>query len=90
MTTKERTPERTVQHAIDNTEELRDALFHDICLLDHASPENDTDHRDVAAAGELAKLRERLTRQAYVQVEQVPAGELGTKSRMLRTKLTLR
>lgn len=45
---------------IENTQELRDALFHAICLLDHAHPENDTDHRDVAAARELAKLRHSL------------------------------
>ena len=50
---------------VDNIEELRDALFHAVCLLDHANPENDTDHRDVAAARELSKLRETLNQAAY-------------------------
>jgi len=50
---------------VDNTEGLRDALFHAICLLDHANPETDTDHRDVAAARELSKLRETLNQAAY-------------------------
>jgi hypothetical protein len=34
--------------------------YHAICLLDHANPETDTDHRDVPAARELKKLRESL------------------------------
>src|SRR5580704_15276370 len=62
MTTTERTATRSKRQTIDNTQELRDALFHAICFLDHANPENDTDHRDVAAARELAKLRESLNR----------------------------
>ena len=64
---------------IENTQELRDALFHAICLLDHANPENDTDHRDVAAARELARLRDLLNRQAYEPVAGVPDGKLATK-----------
>lgn len=51
---------KTPTTPVDNTEELRDALFHAICLLDHANPENDTDHRDVAASRQLKKLRETL------------------------------
>ena len=62
MTTTEQTPTRRRQETIDNTQELRDALFHAICLLDHANPENDIDHRDVAAARELAKLRDSLNK----------------------------
>jgi hypothetical protein len=58
---------------IENSQELRDALFHAICLLNHANPENDTDHRDVAAARELAKLRDRLNSEAYAPVLEVPA-----------------
>jgi hypothetical protein len=50
---------------IENSQELRDALFHAICLLDHANPENDTDRRDVAAARELAKLRDLMNQHAY-------------------------
>jgi hypothetical protein len=65
MTTTERTATRSKRQTIDNTQELRDALFHAICFLDHANPENDTDHRDVAAARELAKLRESLNREAH-------------------------
>jgi hypothetical protein len=51
--------------SIENTQQLRDALFHAICLLDHANPENDTDNRDVAAARELKGLYDRLRREAY-------------------------
>ncbi len=50
---------------IDNTPELRDALSHAICLLDHANPQTDSDHRDVAAARELSKLRETPNQAAY-------------------------
>ncbi len=50
-----------MKDTIDNTPELRDALFHAICLLDHAKPETDTDHRDVAAARELSRLRDSLS-----------------------------
>jgi len=50
---------------IENTQELRDALYHAICLLDHACPENDTDHRDVAGARQLKMLRNRMNLQAY-------------------------
>jgi hypothetical protein len=49
----------------ENTQELRDAPFRAICLHDHARPENDTDHCDVAAARELSKLRETLNQAAY-------------------------
>jgi hypothetical protein len=52
---------KTPTTPVDNTEELRDALFHAICLLDHANPQTDTDHRDVAAARELTKLRDGLS-----------------------------
>jgi len=45
---------------VENTPELHDALFRAICLLDHANPHNNTDHRDVAAARELRKLRDGL------------------------------
>jgi hypothetical protein len=82
MTTTERTSTRRSRQAIDNTQELRDALFHAICLLDHANPENDTDHRDVAAARELAKLRDSLNQQAYEQIVDVPAGHRATKRRL--------
>lgn len=51
MTDAEATP-------VENTQELRDALFHAICLLGHAKPENDADHCDAAAARELSKLRD--------------------------------
>jgi hypothetical protein len=67
---------------IENTQELRDALFHAICLLNHANPENDTDHRDVAAARELARLRDLLNRQAYEPVAGVPEGKLAPKRRV--------
>ena len=67
---------------IENSQELRDALFHAICLLDHANPENDTDHRDVAAARELAKLRESLNRDAYQPAARVPARTAATKRRL--------
>jgi hypothetical protein len=40
---------------VENTPELHDALFHAICLLHHANPQTDTDHRDVAAARELRR-----------------------------------
>jgi hypothetical protein len=70
---------------VENTQELRDALFRAICLLDHANPENDTDHRDVAAAGELKKLRETLnqptaketTRQMIAAAKAKNGGKLG-------------
>jgi len=67
---------------IDNTQELRDALFHAICLLDHANPENDTDHRDVAAARELAKLRDSLNQRAYEPVAEATAGNTSAKRRL--------
>ena len=71
--------------AIDNTEELRDALFHAICLLDHANPQTETDLRDVAAARELKKLRESLseptakerTRQMIAAAKAKHGGKLG-------------
>jgi hypothetical protein len=66
---------------IRNTQELRDALFKAICLLDHAHPENDTDHRDVAAARELAKFRDLLNRQAVEPVTEVSADKPATKRR---------
>ena len=69
---------------IDNTQELRDALFHAICLLDHANPENDTDHRDVAAARELAKLRDLMNSAAYEPIAKVPAAEPATKRGVAR------
>jgi hypothetical protein len=69
---------------IDNSQELRDALFHAICILDHTNPENDTDHRDVAAARELAKLRDLLNKQAYEPVAEAPAGRPVTKRRATR------
>ena len=81
MTTTERAPARGKRQTIDNTQELRDALFHAICLLDHVNPENDTDHRDVAAARELAKLRDSLNQQAYERVD-VPAGNRAAKRGM--------
>jgi hypothetical protein len=56
---------KTPATLVENTQELRDALFRAICLLDHAKPENDTDHCDVAAAHELSKLRETLNQAAY-------------------------
>jgi len=80
--TTERKPTRNKQQTIDNTQALRDALFHGICLLDHAHPENDTDHRDVAAARELAKLRDSLNRLAYEPVVEVPAGTRPAKRRL--------
>jgi hypothetical protein len=69
---------------IENNQELRDALYHAICLLDHANPENDTDHRDVAAARELAKLRDRLNSEAYAPVLEVPADKPVSKRRAAR------
>jgi hypothetical protein len=68
MNATKQTRTSSQQLAIENSQELRDALFHAICLLDHANPENDTDHRDVAAARELAKLRELMNRQAYASL----------------------
>ena len=68
---------------IDKSQELRDALFHAICLLDHSNPENDTDHRDVAAARELANLRDLLNKQACEAVE-TSAGEPAAKRRATR------
>ena len=82
MTTTDRTPAPGKRQTIDNTQELRDALFHAICLLDHANPENDTDHRDVAAARELAKLRNSLNQQAYQPLAEVPVGNPATKRRL--------
>ena len=84
MTTTEQTQNRSKKQTIENTQELRDALFHASCLLGHANPENDTDHRDVAAARELAKLRDSLNQQAYEQVEDAPAGTGATKRRQAR------
>jgi hypothetical protein len=55
---------------VDNTPELHDALFHAICLLDHASPQTDTDHRDVAAARELRKLRDSLNQPTAKEITQ--------------------
>jgi hypothetical protein len=69
---------------IDNTRELRDALFHAICILDHANPENDTDHRDVAAARELAKLRDLLNKHAYAPLVETPTSQPATKRRATR------
>jgi hypothetical protein len=65
MTATKRTPNTSQRLAIANTQELRDALFYAICLLDHANPENDTDFRDVAAGRELATLRTLLNEQAW-------------------------
>ncbi|MGA3238404.1 MAG: hypothetical protein ABSG03_19090 [Bryobacteraceae bacterium] len=50
MTDAEATP-------VENTQELRDAFFHAICLLDHAKPENDANHCDVAAARAIEAAR---------------------------------
>ncbi len=69
MTATKQIPTTSQQLAIENSQELRDALFHAICLLDHANPENDTDHRDVAAASELKKLRELMNRHAYAPAQ---------------------
>jgi hypothetical protein len=55
---------------VDNTPELHDALFHAICLLDHANPQTDTDHRDVAAAREPRKLRDSLNQPTAKDVTQ--------------------
>jgi hypothetical protein len=71
MTATKPTPNLRTTYAIDNTQELRDALFHAICLLDHAHPDNDTDRRDIAAARELARLRDSLNERAYEQGEDV-------------------
>jgi hypothetical protein len=72
MTATQETP-NTIKQTIDNTQELRDALFHAICLLDHAHPENDTDHRDIAAARELRKLRDLMNQQAYEALADGPS-----------------
>lgn len=69
MTATKQTPNTSQALAIDNSQELRDTLFHAICLLDHAHPENDTDHRDVAAGRELKKLRDLMNRHAYAPAQ---------------------
>jgi hypothetical protein len=69
MTATKQTSNPTGTLPIDNSQELRDALFHAICLLDHAHPENDTDHRDVAAGRELKKLRDLMNQQAYAPAQ---------------------
>jgi hypothetical protein len=79
---------------IDNTQELRDALFHAICLLDHVNPQTDTDHRDIAAARELAKLRESLnqptaketTRQMIAAAKAKHGGKPGGEGNVDRRK----
>jgi hypothetical protein len=36
MTATKQSPDTSANLAIENSQELRDALFHAICLLDHA------------------------------------------------------
>lgn len=44
---------------------MGDALFHAICLRDHANPGNDADDRDVGAAGELKKLSALINQHVF-------------------------
>jgi hypothetical protein len=85
---------KTTTTPVENTQEVRDALFRAICLLDHAKPENDADHCDVAAARELKKLRDTLnrptakeiTRQMIAAAKSKHGGELGGEGAVDRRK----
>jgi hypothetical protein len=79
---------------IDNTQELRDALFHAYCLLNRFDPQTDNDCSDIAAARELLKLRDQLnqpaaketTRQLIAAAKAKNGGKLGGEGQVDRRK----
>jgi hypothetical protein len=86
------TPMKTT---IDNTQELRDALFHAYCLLNRFDPQSDNDYSDIAAAHELLKLRDQLnqpttakesTRQMIAAAKAKNSGKLGGEGYVDRRK----